>query len=129
LIILLLGYGLVAVPRRLWESGDLIQQNRFYQFEAFVLDESVVDSRYHLDETVKVIYTAMQRAITDVKLQAELATIVEQIPLDILEHHRCIKSHESRAAEDALGEVTEERLVELHRDLKRNLSEYTRAQW
>jgi hypothetical protein len=129
LIILLLGYGLVAVPRKLWNNGDLGLRARHYQYEALHLEERLIESKYHLDEIVKLVYTAMNKTISDPVLQAELAVIAEKCPLDILEHHRCLKSHQSRGVEEELGVITEARLVRLHRDLKYSLSEYNRAQW
>mmetsp|Transcript_25895 Transcript_25895/g.45749 ORF Transcript_25895/g.45749 Transcript_25895/m.45749 type:complete len:439 (+) Transcript_25895:3436-4752(+) len=128
LIILLLGYGLVSVPRKLWHAGDLGIRLRYYHFEASHLEERVIESKYLLDEIVKLVHAAMCKTIPDPVLQARLAVIAEKCPLDILEHHRSLKSQQSRGVEEELGEITEDRLVSLHRDLKSTLSEYNRAQ-
>lgn len=129
LIILLLGYGLVSVPRRLWNDGNLEQRVRYYQYEASNLEEGLIESKFQLNETVKVIYAAMHRNVQNPALQAKLGMIAEKVPKDILEHHQLMRSYQSLVAEENLGQVTEDRLVQLHRDLKSHLSEYNRAQW
>lgn len=129
LIILLLGYGLVSVPRKLWHAANIETRVRYYHYEAPHLEEKVIESKYLLDEIVKLVHAAMCKTIADPSLQAKLAVIAEKCPLDIMEHHRSMKSHQSRGVDEELGVITEQRLVMLHKDLKSTLSEYNRAQW
>lgn len=126
---MLLSYGLVSIPRRLWQNGNLPLRLKYFEYEASNLDERLIEAKYQLDETVKLVYTATQMYVPDPTLKAHIGVIEEKCPLDMMEHFRLMKASESKAAEDELGFITEERLVQLHRSLKYNLSEYTRASW
>jgi hypothetical protein len=50
LIILLLGYGLVAIPRKLWYTGSVEKMLHYYQFQLAEVDETLIDTKFKLDE-------------------------------------------------------------------------------
>lgn len=102
---------------------------KYYQYEASNLEEQLIEAKYLLDDTGKLIYVAMRRNVADPILKAHLEIIADKCPPEILENHRFLRSHESKVAEEELGFLTKERLVDLHRDLKFRLSEYARVQW
>ena len=58
LIMVLLGYGLMVIPRQLWNKGNLEGYLRYYQFMATELEESKVEARYTLEQTTKLICAA-----------------------------------------------------------------------
>ena len=131
LTLVLLGYGLIAVPRELWAGGDLSQELRYLQFKAAVLHEEVNETQFQLNEVVKVANAAQVRCPADPIVSGHVSVIVEKCPLDLLEHHKTMQTHNTRDASEALGDMSEKRLINLHMELKTALGDYhrSRCQW
>lgn len=51
-IVVMLGYGLVEVPRMVWRSADAQQMLRRLQFKAPDLDQELFDAKCAVEETV-----------------------------------------------------------------------------
>jgi hypothetical protein len=60
-----LGYGLVEVPRSLWNKGDVAGQLRFLQFKVAVQSEELQSARRKLEETLELVHS------TDAQLREE----------------------------------------------------------
>lgn len=60
LVILLMGYGVVAIPRLLWWRGDLESTLKYLQFNTSVLHTSLSDTKHELVELAKQINSAFQ---------------------------------------------------------------------
>ena len=60
-----LGYGLVEVPRSLWNKGDVAGQLRFLQFKVAVQSEELQSARRKLEETLELVHS------TDAQLKEE----------------------------------------------------------
>lgn len=63
LIIVLLGYGLVTIPRNLWRSGNQELTLKYYQFQAALVEENKASAEYELCETIKKVYAISSRDI------------------------------------------------------------------
>merc|ERR1719285_1225999 len=61
LSILLLGYGLVEVPRKLWRSSDLTTRMDFLLYKIASVHEQHADARDQLDETLALYKKAEQK--------------------------------------------------------------------
>merc|ERR1719233_934487 len=61
LSILLLGYGLVEVPRKLWRSSDLATRMDFLLYKIASVHEQHADARDQLDETLALYKKADQK--------------------------------------------------------------------
>lgn len=127
LIIVLLGYGLVVIPRSFWQSGDLELTLKFMQFRATVIDEGLIETKYQLDEIVKLVNAANYHINGNTELKSMLEIIASKCPLEYMEHHKAMQTHNSRDAIEQLGIITESKLVDLHKNLKKTLSEYRRS--
>ena len=127
MIILLLGYGLVAIPRTFWQSGDLELTLKFMQFRATVIDEGLIETKYQLDEIVKLVNAASYHINGNPQLMSQLEVVAGKCPLEYIEHHRNMQTHNSRDAIEQLGVITEEKLIDLHKNLKKTLGEYRRS--
>jgi hypothetical protein len=92
LIILLLGYGLVAIPRLLWYSGDADKILNYYWYELSELDETMIDTKFKLDEQVKLIHAASYRLPSDSDLHPYLEQVIAKCPVEILEYHKQMKT-------------------------------------
>jgi len=55
LVILLLGYGLTEIPRKLWRKGDKAVNQRFYQYKVFTLLEEYEKAKSELEATMRHI--------------------------------------------------------------------------
>tara|TARA_B100000795_G_scaffold260035_1_gene235518 strand:- start:17 stop:727 length:711 start_codon:yes stop_codon:yes gene_type:complete len=60
-----LGYGLVEVPRSLWNKGDVAGQLRYLQFKVAVQSEELQSARRKLEETLELVHS------TDAQLKEE----------------------------------------------------------
>lgn len=60
LVIMFMGYGLVAVPRRLWFTGDVKRHLRQIYAKAPQTKEECIDSELEFDELAKVSVNRMQ---------------------------------------------------------------------
>jgi hypothetical protein len=89
ILVAFLGYGLVEVPRRLWNRGDTAGQLRYLKFKVAVQSEELHDARRRLDEVLEAVSAtdaalrAQASSATNmgfVKLQAHMAQIRKRCP-------------------------------------------------
>ena len=128
LIMVLLGYGLMVIPRQLWNKGNLEGYLRYYQFMATELEESKVEARYTLEQTTKLICAAEKTVTISDPLVPYIEFMLAKVPEYILSQQRSQRPHENKEVQETLGEITEKRLAILHAQLKKALTEYSRTQ-
>lgn len=128
LIMVLLGYGLVVIPRRLWNKGNLEGYLRYYQFMATELEDCKIEARYSLEQVTKLICAAEKTLILSDPLMNYVEVMVAKVPEYILDQQRAQRPHENKESVAALGEITAKRLGLLHAQLKKALAEYSRTQ-
>lgn len=89
ILVAFLGYGLVEVPRRLWNRGDTAGQLRYLKFKVAVQSEELHEARRRLDEVLESVSAtdaalrAQASSATNmgfVKLQAHMAQILKRCP-------------------------------------------------
>lgn len=129
LIIVLLGYGLVAIPRTCWESGDNFTSLHNLYIQAISLNDGMTETKFELDEIVKLINAASYKLPKNSELQDSLNYILSLCPIETLERQRSIQSHLSSDANKELGVITEKTLIKLHKQLKDTSSEYLRSKY
>lgn len=129
LIIVLLGYGVVEIPRQFWNAGNVTVQLSTLYMKIHTLSEEMIEVKYSLDETVKLLNAASYLLPKNSQLQEQLNFILSLCPIEILEHQRAMQSHLSKDAAGQLGNITEDTLVKLHKEIKVNLSEYNRSKY
>jgi hypothetical protein len=61
------------------------------------------------------------------ELHPYLDQVLAKCPLEILEYHRSMNTQDNRDTLNELGEVTESRLIGLHKEIKETLMEYQRS--
>jgi len=156
ILVAFLSYGLVEVPRHLWNKGDIEGQLRFLQFKAALKSEELQGARRRLDEVVEVVHATEAQLRTEAagsssqnfaRLQANLSIILRQCPPPassaaippIAEGghspptggRRGVPAAPPAASPPAAGRaempVTHKSLVALHLRLKRALSNDKRA--
>lgn len=97
------------------------------QFRAVVIDEGIVDTKYQLNEIVKLVNAASYHISGTPELRPQLYMIISKCPLEYIEHHKAMQTHNSRDSIEQLGLITEEKLIDLHKNLKKTLAEYRRS--
>lgn len=129
LIIVLLGYGIVEIPRQFWQSGNNSVQLSSLYMKIHKLSEDMLEVKYSLDETIKLLNAASYLLPKSSDLQENLNFVLSLCPLELIEYQRSVQSHLSKDAASQLGQITESTLVNLHKSLKDQLSEYQRSKY
>jgi hypothetical protein len=93
------------------------------------LDEGIMETKFELDEIVKLVNTATYKLPKNSELQEPLNYILSLCPLEILEHQRTMQTHLSKDATEQLGQITMKTLIKLHKSLKDTLAEYQRSKF
>ena len=57
ILIALLSYGLVEVPRHLWNKGNIEGLLRFHKFRVAIQSEALQKARRRLEETLELVYS------------------------------------------------------------------------
>ena len=79
LIIVLLGYGLVSIPRNLWRNGNQELTLKYYQFQAVMVDETKASAEYELSETIKKAYALSTREFKNPQYSPCIKTIMKLV--------------------------------------------------
>ena len=128
LIILMLGYGLVAVPRSLWRYGNLEVKLKHYHFQAAQLDEGREDLNHHLHDIVQMVKIASSSIHAESQLLPVVQMLIAKCPIHLIRESNGIRESERTSLSKELGDITRKRLISLHSDLKQTTAELNRAQ-
>ncbi|ORZ00351.1 LMBR1-like membrane protein-domain-containing protein [Syncephalastrum racemosum] len=115
LAIVLMGYGLVAVPRRLWLTGSTQRHLRQLYANASRVKEECIDSELEFDEiaqTMNAIANGFRhsRQSGDIVLRKQIDQMVEKFPFVLDPEHNERQTNIPRV-------ITEEYLVKLTKDM------------
>lgn len=126
-LVLMLGYGLVEVPRSLWRSSQRgYQLNRAY-FKIAKLMMERTDAEEAAEEAVANAYALSQVVGQSDMRREHVDTILKKIPLELMERIK------RRRTEVPFGSdsPTEKTLIRVHRDVIKGLQTLhrTEAQW
>ncbi|OMJ72452.1 hypothetical protein SteCoe_29108 [Stentor coeruleus] len=129
LIIVLLGYGIIEIPRQFWKAGNNSTRLCDLYIKTSFMSEDMVETKFALDEIVKLVNAASFLLPKNSELQENMNFILSLVPIEMIEHQRAMQTQLSKDAANQLGKITLERLVSLHKDLKDTLSEYQRSKY
>nr|SVE91039.1 EOG090X03B7 [Daphnia sinensis] len=127
-LVLLLGYGLVDIPRSVWRSaipGPLL--SRLY-FKAAKLNAEKSEAEENLEDYLEALQVALTRIPPSDPLRKNAETISDKLPLEWRERMKR-KSVSSNQMNDS--DLNEKSLVRLHRQVIRALQRQhrTETQW
>ena len=60
-MILLMGYGIVAIPKSYWRGGDNYIMMNYYYFVLTELNEERESNHFNFSQKIKLIHTIRQR--------------------------------------------------------------------
>lgn len=95
--------------------------------KAISIEEGMVDSRFELTEVVKIVYAASTRAHSMPMFSEFIENITAKCPLEFMDHQKKMSSYNARDAAEQLGDMNLAVLVNLHRQLIKQLNEYQRC--
>ena len=128
-LVLMLGYGLVEVPRNCWNrSLKGYQLTRAY-FKIAKLMSEKSDAEENLDDVLITVNTIQNMAgENDLKVRKLIDTILQKVPIEMFEKIKRRRT-EVEFATDTIP--TEKTLTKLHRNVIKSLQNYhrTEAQW
>nr|CAG4637678.1 EOG090X03B7 [Chydorus sphaericus] len=127
-LVLLLGYGLVDIPRSVWHSalpGPLL--TRLY-FKAAKLHAEKSEAEENLEDYLEALQAALNRISPSDPLRKHAETISDKLPLEWREH---MKRKSVTGNQMSESELDEKALVRLHRQVIRALQRQRRTdtQW
>ena len=126
LIIMLLGYGLVAIPRSAWNNGNIKATLNYYYFKTVGIDQNLSDNKHDLTAAVEKANGYSQTSKQDSSLRKYIDAILSKCPESIQSGLARTKSYRDK---QDYGPETKEALVELHQEIKKLVSEFHRSEW
>lgn len=117
LLVLLMSYGLVELPRGLWFESSVDWKLRYLEFKAPALKESCVDSEAEMYEVAGLLALASTKMPASDPLRPQLEKMLEKCPLALSERHHVPPEERDRL------QLTEASLVALNTRMKQ--VEYT----
>jgi hypothetical protein len=129
LIIVLLGYGLVEIPRQFWQAGNNTARLSELYMKLSGMGEDMEETKFALNEIVKLLNAASYLLPKNSELTENLNFVLGLCPIEVMEHQRAMQSHLSKDAAKQLGEITLKSLVKLHMELKDTLAEHQRSKY
>lgn len=124
LLVLLMGYGLVDVPRNLWRKSNMINYLNFQYFQIAKLHEEIVDNHEKLDEIIEKLIVASNQAIGKKPYQEYLEIITGKLPEETrlkLERKSLEYRPQSTQSNSEWKFTNENALVKLHADVKQTI--------
>ncbi|XP_065095820.1 LMBR1 domain-containing protein 2 homolog [Ochlerotatus camptorhynchus] len=127
LLVLLLGYALVEVPRGLWNNSKPGFTLQYAYFKLSKLSSEKAEAEEHVDDVLESLQSASRAIPTRHELRAALETIMRKVPTELMERARRI----SRDDGSPIAVPSEKALVRLHRQVIKSLQtlQRTEALW
>lgn len=133
LLVLLLGYGLVEVPRSCWNAGHRGHSLRYAYFKASKLSLEKSEAQDKLDDVLEEVQLAAGSVTHQHPLRKHLEVILSKVPSSTGAKGNGRGRHRAHPEIDALSgaAVTEKSLVRLHQQVIRALQQHgrTQCQW
>jgi len=128
LLVLMLGYGLVEVPRNLWQGSKRGHRLSQAYFRVSKLWTERSDAEGQLEEVLTSVEVA-GRGAAGVLLRSYFDTIVAKVPTELMERVRRRQGRQGGSEEEQ--QVTEQTLAKLHKQVVVALIAHkrTEAQW
>ena len=87
-IIIFLGYGLVEVPRTLWNRGDRYGWLDRMYVKAIFIDETAYNARQKLEDSVRLVCAAQAKCRNTSKEKDFLETVIAKCPPEMVDKHK-----------------------------------------
>ncbi|XP_055616458.1 LMBR1 domain-containing protein 2 homolog [Toxorhynchites rutilus septentrionalis] len=127
LLVLLLGYALVEVPRGLWNNSKPGFTLQYAYFKLSKLSSEKAEAEEHVDDILESLQSASRAIPMRHEMRPALETIMRKVPTELMERARRI----SRDDGSPVAVPSEKALVRLHRQVIKSLQtlQRTEALW
>lgn len=127
LLVLLLGYALVEVPRSLWNNSKPGFTLQYAYFKLSKLSSEKAEAEEHVDDVLESLQSASRAIPPRHELRPALETIIRKVPTELMERARRV----SRDDGSPVAVPSEKALVRLHRQVIKSLQtlQRTEALW
>ena len=119
LIILFLGYGIIAVPKKYYGMKSFAFRRQFVYFKVYNKEETYHDKRFKLEELAATAI-ALSKKVTDPELKKYAKIILNSCPDEFLDKARSFASADY-LEEHERGDLKS--LVKLNRDMKKAIED------
>jgi len=129
-LVLMLGYGLVEVPRTLWNRSQRGHQLTHAYFKVSKLMSEKSDAEETLEDVLLSVHLLSNEVSVSDPRRPMVETILQKVPLDQMEKVKRRGENRGGGGEGG-GDVSEKSLVRLHRQVITALQAFNRteAQW
>jgi len=124
LVIILLGYGLVAIPKSFWYRGNQVKTLEYLYFQAALIDQEMEEHKSSLDDLVVRVEYLRENAKSE-RVRQHLEVVSNKCPHSSKERFKIKKALVSLKPE----KLTQEDLVNLHKEVIKSTKEYHRSKW
>uniref|UniRef100_A0A182XWW7 LMBR1 domain-containing protein 2 homolog n=1 Tax=Anopheles stephensi TaxID=30069 RepID=A0A182XWW7_ANOST len=127
LLVLLLGYALVEVPRSLWNNSKPGFTLQYAYFKLSKLSSEKAEAEENVDDVLESLQSASRAIPPRHELRPALETIIRKVPTELMER----ASRISREDGSPMAVPSEKALVRLHRQVIKSLQtlQRTEALW
>lgn len=124
LIIILMGYGVVAIPRLWWYKGNYEKSLNYLRLKAVQIDEKRIDTSYELNQCILQAIQFEKELRHDDKLHDYAQRVINRCPQDELEINKTRNYNLPKAQE-----VNYKNLVALNTKIKALKADRIRLEW
>lgn len=125
LIILFLGFGIIAVPKKYYGMKSFTFRKKFVYFKVYNREETFHDKRFKLEELAATAL-ALKKKVTDTVCKEYIKIILSSCPQEFLDKAESFASTDYLEESDK-GDVKS--LVKLNKNMKKGIEDYERAHW
>jgi len=111
LLVTLMGYGLVEIPRSIWRRANRSLMLKYLKYQMTTLQHGKLEAREFLSSTLKQVRKASDQMPTHNPMRGYLDTIVSECPSD---EYNSIKQQSNKTSDVSYG-----KLVKLHVQIKK----------
>ncbi|KAL4502427.1 hypothetical protein ABPG72_012014 [Tetrahymena utriculariae] len=128
LVILLMGHGLVAIPKKYINERTQELNLKYYQGKAKKSEQTKVNAKYQMERLIKIVYL-MKEQYSDKHVGQYCTKILEEVNPQIM--NDVIKDLRYTNLEDLSRDLTDinmNKIVQLNRQVKKSITDYLRAE-
>lgn len=134
LLVLLLGYALVEVPRSLWNNAKQGFTLQYAYFKSAKLSTEKAEAEEHVDDVLESLHAASRATPTNHERRAYVETILRKVPVELMERVARMGGARGALSGGGGGDMSttiipsEKALVRLHKSVIKSLQTLQRSE-
>jgi hypothetical protein len=130
LIVLLLGYALVMIPKRYFQRTNKELNLKYYQFQASYLEDQRNNLTIELEDLIKMVFVIISMGDVSSQIKVLCNQIVAECPKDLVSQAKGGMSYYGKSVfgeELTSGNVNMKKIVQLNQQIKKKMEELRRV--